>query len=328
VRNTITRNIELAQDQRSEVSERTAEWILVLTTVFWAGTFVFTKTALQNCDPFLFVGIRFAIAVGICVILWPGMFRVWDAAIARDGALIGICYGLGFVFQTWGLQYTTISKSAFITGMVVVFVPAVDWFIRKVRVTGVQVLTVVVATVGLILLTNPDGGVLNIGDGMTLAGSLMWAICISYLDKSSNAMGSRPMYMPILVLVQFAVTCVLGLGAYGFVMSYGLNSQLAEYALQGTTTLNPTTWSIAVIIALLYTSIFGSFASTTLQTRFQRFVSPVKAGVIFTLEPVIASFIAYFTHAERMGARQLSGAILMIGAVVLGDILKDKKISK
>jgi drug/metabolite transporter (DMT)-like permease len=309
VRNTITRNIELAQDQRSEVSERTAEWILVLTTVFWAGTFVFTKTALQNCDPFLFVGIRFAIAVGICVILWPGMFRVWDAAIARDGALIGVCYGFGFVFQTWGLQYTTISKSAFITGMVVVFVPAVDWFIRKVRVTGVQVLTVVVATVGLILLTNPDGGVLNIGDGMTLAGSLMWAICISSL-------------------VQFAVTCVLGLGAYGFVMYFSLNSQLAEYALQGTTTLNPTTWSIAVIIALLYTSIFGSFASTTLQTRFQRFVSPVKAGVIFTLEPVIASFIAYFTHAERMGARELSGAILMIGAVVLGDILKDKKISK
>lgn len=318
----------MTQVQRAEVSERTAEWILVLTTLFWAGTFVFTKTALQNCDPFLFVGIRFAIAVGICVVLWPGMFRVWDAAIARDGALIGVCYGLGFVFQTWGLQYTTISKSAFITGMVVVFVPAVDWFIRKVRVTGTQVLTVVLATVGLILLTDPDGGTLNIGDAMTLVGSVMWAICISYLDKSSHALGSRPMYMPMLVFVQFTVTCALGLGAYGLVMQYGLNSQLPEYVSQGTTTLHPLTWSVPVVIALLYTSMFGSFASTTLQTRYQRFVSPVKAGVIFTLEPVIASFIAYFTHDERMGTREFSGAVLMIAAVVLGDILKDKTISK
>lgn len=307
------------------ITERKAEWILVLTTVFWAGTFVFTKTALATCDPFLFVGIRFVLAVLICLMLWSAMFRQWDRAIARDGMLIGVCYGLGFVFQTWGLQYTSISKSAFITGMVVVFVPAVDRFIRGARITRVQLLTVTVATIGLVLLTNPEGGKVNVGDAMTLIGSVMWAICISYLDKSSNRYGERPFYMPILVVVQFAVTSVLGLGAYAAGISSGLESGSVDATNQALTTVNPATWTLPVIVALAYTAVFGSFASTTLQTKYQRFVSPVKAGVIFTLEPVIASFIAYFTHAERMGTREFSGAVLMIGAVILGDVLKEKR---
>lgn len=315
----------ISQARSQNVSERAAEWILVLTTLFWAGTFVFTKTALTTCDPFLFVGIRFVIAVLICVGLWSALFRHWNAEIARDGFLIGVCYGLGFVFQTWGLQYTTISKSAFITGMVVVFVPAVDWFVRGVGVTRVQLLTVIVATIGLVLLTNPDGGTANIGDAMTLVGSVMWAVCISYLDKSSNRLGEKPYYMPVLVFVQFAVTGAMGLGAYALGISSGLAEGSGAATTQAITTINPLTWSAPVIIALAYTAVFGSFASTTLQTKYQRYVSPVKAGVIFTLEPVIASFIAYFTHAERLGARELSGAGLMIGAVILGDVLKEKK---
>ncbi|MFM8439178.1 MAG: DMT family transporter [Candidatus Kapaibacterium sp.] len=306
------------------VRERTAEWILVLTTVFWAGTFVFTKTALETCDPFLFVGIRFTLAVGICVVIWSAMFRRWDMDIARDGVLIGLCYGLGFIFQTWGLQFTTISKSAFITGMVVVFVPAVDWVIQRSRVTRVQAITVVIATIGLVLLTNPDGGDVNKGDAMTLAGSLMWAFCISYLDKSSNRYGDRPFYMPILVFVQFAVTSVLGLTAFLIGSGAAAGAGVMADMNARVTTIEPSTWSYPVMLALAYTAIFGSFASTTLQTRYQRYVSPVKAGVIFTLEPVIASFIAYFTHAERLGMQEFIGAVLMIGAVILGDVLKDK----
>ena len=306
----------------SNFLERKAELYLILTTVFWAGTFVFTKNALLSCDPFLFVGIRFAFAVAIALMLWIGMFRNWSTRIARDGVVMGVCYGLGFVFQTWGLQYTTISKSAFITGMVVVFVPAVDRFIRKAKINTVQMLTVAIATIGLVLLTRPDAGAVNIGDAMTLAGSVMWAICISYLDKSSHARGDHPYYMPILVFVQFLVTSTIGFAFYEILSKP--QHEHAPLIVSSVADYSPTTWSFTVIIALLYTAIFGSFASTTLQTKYQRYVSPVKAGVIFTLEPVIASFIAYFTHGERLGSQELFGAALMIVAVILGDVLKER----
>ncbi len=299
-------------DNTETMTERRAEYLLALTTIFWSGTFVFTKYALVDGDALSFVLLRFLIAsIAAALLWWRAVSRI-DLHSLRDGTILGLLFGAGFYLQTWGLQYTTISKSAFITGMVVLFVPAADWLVRGVRVSMIHGIAVVFAAIGLLLLTHPEMSNINQGDLLTLCSSVLWAFYISYLDKSSTRHQDRMHFSEQLVFVQFASTVVLGLFLWLGVRALSGTFPTALAAMHWN-------WSSALVIALLYTAIFGSLASTYLQTKVQRFVPPVKAGIIFTLEPIFASAIAYFTHDERMTFQELCGASLMIASIIFAD---------
>ena len=294
------------------MSERRAELLLALTTVFWSGTFVFTKIALSSCDPLLFVVFRFLLATAVAVLLWWRHLASMSKTSLRDGSILGLLYGAGFYLQTWGLQYTTISKSAFITGMVVLFVPGADWLVRGVKVSRIHGIAVLFASVGLAMLTHPEANNINVGDVLTLGGSILWSFYISFLDKTSTRHQDLPYYSEHLVIAQFAMTVLSG-SVVMAMRSAGvlqLSSDLAPGAWQ---------WTNEIIVAILYTALLGSLASTYLQTKVQRFVAPVKAGIIFTLEPIFASAIAYFSHHERLSTLELSGAGLMIGSIIFAD---------
>ncbi len=298
------------------MSERRAELLLALTTVFWSGTFVFTKVALQECDPIFFVTVRFFLATLATAALWWRYCIRIDSRTFRDGMILGALYGAGFVVQTFGLQYTTISKSAFITGMVVVFIPGADWLVRRQRPRLMHLAAVALAGIGLLLLTHPEWDHLNEGDVLTIFGALFWSFYIAFLDKSSSRPTDIPKRTEQLVFVQFLTTLALGLFVHlltSLIHTSGLRPQNdAPMRME---------LSSAVVIALLYTALFGSLASTTIQTKVQRFVAPVKAGIIFTLEPIFATVIAYFTHDERLSMLEICGAALMLGAVIFADMI-------
>ncbi len=292
------------------MTERKAEAILALTTVFWSGTFVFSKIALESCDALSFVILRFLVASGLAALLWHRRLLSMQRRTIVDGSILGALYGAGFYLQTGGLQYTTISKSAFITGMVVIFVPGADRLIRGTRMTRIHGIAVLGASVGLLLLTHPEAQQINVGDVMTLGGAILWSFYISFLDRASTRSQHVHSYTEHLVIVQFAMTVLLGM-----VVAMVLNAG-GEWSLQRAIDTNWTSW---LIVSVAYTAVLGSLASTYLQTKVQRFVPPVKAGIIFTLEPIFASIIAYFTHHERLSIMELSGAALMIGAIIFAD---------
>ena len=97
--------------------------LMVLVVAIWGSTFVVIKGALNDATPAAFNLIRMTLAfVLLCAVYhrsWRGMQRGHIAA----GAIVGLCLALGYQFQTTGLARTTPSKSAFITGLVVVLVP-------------------------------------------------------------------------------------------------------------------------------------------------------------------------------------------------------------
>src|SRR5271170_5287620 len=98
--------------------------LLLLAVVFvWGSTFVLIKGALADISPLLFNLLRMVLATG-CLAL---VYRAHIGRIRRSalvfGAITGFCLAMGYQFQTAGLRLTTPSKSAFITGLVVVIVP-------------------------------------------------------------------------------------------------------------------------------------------------------------------------------------------------------------
>src|SRR3954447_26083861 len=97
-----------------------ADLALIGVTVIWGTTFVVVKAALADISTFAFLALRFAVAA-------VALGLVYRLAIRRNAIVPGLLAGTllftAYVFQTLGLELTTPSKSAFLTGLAIPMVP-------------------------------------------------------------------------------------------------------------------------------------------------------------------------------------------------------------
>ena len=107
------------------------EYALLFTTVIWGGTFAIIKSALGSISPMMFLSFRFSIAAIIFLPFVFGRLRKLDAESIKGGVILGLLYFGGFAAQTLGLNYTSATKSAFITGTFVIFTPIFQIIIEK-----------------------------------------------------------------------------------------------------------------------------------------------------------------------------------------------------
>lgn len=277
-----------------------AETALLLTTLIWGSTFVAMKIGLRDISPILMTGARFTVAtLFIVLVVGRKIFPVPDGAVVR-GTLLGGVLFLGFIAQNVGLVYTTASKSAFITSLMVVIVPILQFAIEKRSPTIGNILGIVVVVAGLWLLTSPEGGGFNIGDGLTLACAVLFAFYIVYLDVASKTMSAVQ-----LTFLQSASAAVLGIITASFFEDMYFR---------------PTA---SVFVSVGYLTFFATVLTTFVQTKFQKDTTPTRAAVIFTIEPVWASITAYLFLDERLGDAGVAGGALIVAGVLISE-LSDK----
>src|SRR6516162_4576967 len=134
--------------------------LMIFVVAIWGSTFVVVKGALSDATPAAFNLLRMTLAFALLGVLYH---RSWHTIRRGDlavGALVGLCLAAGYQFQTTGLVRTTPSKSAFITGLVVVLVPLFSSIpglrppdVRRPRWNAF--LGATLAFVGILLLTAP-----------------------------------------------------------------------------------------------------------------------------------------------------------------------------
>ena len=108
-----------------------ADITLALVAFMWGIGFVAMKDALRTFPPYWLLTIRFSGSFLLMLIIFKNRLKKLTALDVRAGMLAGIFLFLGFAFQTVGLNYTTASKQAFITGTYVVIVPFLAWAVKK-----------------------------------------------------------------------------------------------------------------------------------------------------------------------------------------------------
>jgi drug/metabolite transporter (DMT)-like permease len=271
-----------------------AELFLLSITLIWGSTFATSKYLLASVSPFLYLGIRFGLATILLAMIFPR--RV--AGISRDvgwkGAILGLLLFAGFATQTVGLQYTGASKSAFITGMMVVFTPICQLLIERRAPKVGNIVGIVLVTAGLYLLTSPEGSEFNIGDGLNLICAVVFALYIVYLDLFSK--GRDPVQ---LTMSQFVICTSLG-----FVLAPLLEQPFFVP-------------SPPVLGVLLYLTVFATVIAILIQVRYQKDTTPTRSAVIFSIEPVLASGFAYFILGEILGPPgMVGGGLIVIGVLV------------
>jgi drug/metabolite transporter (DMT)-like permease len=294
---------------RSQQSTR-AHILLLAVAALWGATFVLVKDALNDASPLVFNLLRMTIAFICLAVVYRRHIRRITRTSLFAGAIVGACLAAGYQFQTAGLALTTASKSAFITGMVVVLVPLLA-AIPFLRGKGMHAPRwnawggAVLGFAGIVLLTTPasssQSGLLsgvNLGDLLTLACALGFALhCIALAHTSTR------IDLPQLATLQI-----------GFCALY----MLLTLPLGGHLYLHVTT---RLVIALLIAGILATAAAFTIQSWAQQYLPPTHTALILTLEPVFAWITSFLILGERLHARAAFGAILIFGGIALTELL-------
>lgn len=284
-----------------------ADLALLTVSAVWGGTFVMVKEAVETFPVFGFLGIRFAIATASLLPLrsWlerrSGMFRVrgghavWRSLLA--GAILGLALTAGYGFQTFGLRYTTPAKAAFITGLNVVIVPLLVAIVLHRPPQMAVWWGVMLATVGLALLSLNRNLVPQFGDVLVFFCALSFALQIFLTGILA------PNHPPL--------TLTLG--------------QLGTATLLSTllTLIWERPWphpNGQVLFAALFTGLFASTFAFTVQTVAQRFTTSSHTALIFSAEPVFGALFSFLLIGEVLTPRALVGSGLILAGMLVAEL--------
>lgn len=292
-------------------SDSTLAHLLLLATVFaWGTTFVVVKTALRDASPLLFNLLRMTLAFLALAIVNRRQLSHIDRRSLTSGLLVGLFLAAGYQFQTAGLALTTPAKSAFITGLVVIFVPVLTLIpaLRSPNAAApgwTTALGALLAFYGLLLLTTPVGtnwqnifGSIGLGDLLTLICAIAFAGHLLCLSHASGRVSTGQL-------------ATLQIGAAAFIMA--LTLPLGGHPR---ITITP-----RVLIALAITSLIATAAAFTVQSWAQQHLPATHTAVLLTLEPVFAGVTSVLVLHEHLGRRSLVGAALILAGIACIELL-------
>ncbi len=291
-------------------SQKTLAHTLLLFTAFvWGATFVLVKSALSDSSPLLFNLLRMAIATVALIAINRRQLRALTRRHVMIGLLAGFFLAAGYQFQTFGLTRTTPAKSAFITGMVVVFVPLLT-LIPALRPHGSKrpnpgtAAGALAAFAGLALITTPAGTTVrtlftsvSLGDLITLACALAFAFHLLVLARTAPGIDSG-----LLATLQIA-------GATLFMLlSLPLERPHAVFTPR-------------LVATLLLCGLLATAAAFTIQSYAQQHLPPTHTVVLLALEPVFAWLTSLVLLHESFGRRSLLGAALILLGIAIIELL-------
>ena len=274
-----------------------ANLALLGVTLAWGISFILTKNSLETLETFNFLGIRFLIAAITSALLFHKRLMKLDRATLKYGILIGVIMFSGYATQTIGLNYTTASKSGFITGFSVVIVPIFSALVLKRLPKFSAIVGVILAILGLGLLTLDSNLQLNVGDLYTLIGAVCFAFHIITVGKYA-------------VKVDAINLAILQIGVVGILST--IVTLLFETPI---IPVDGSAWLSILFLAFVCTS--GAFI---VQNAVQKHTSTTHTALIFTGEPVFSAIFAYLLLGEIMNHRGIIGSILIVTGMLVAEI--------
>jgi drug/metabolite transporter (DMT)-like permease len=297
--------------------------LMLFVVAVWGSTFVLVKGALADATPAAFNLVRMMLAFAVLGVAYHRYWRVIRGWHVGAGALVGLCLAVGYQFQTTGLARTTPSKSAFITGLLVVLVPLFS-LIPGLRPPGAHAprwnafLGAGMAFIGIVLLTAPalthaegpasllgaaarllpDLTSINLGDVLTLGCAIGFAFHCIALSHYSPRIAFQP-----LALLQVGF-CALFMA---------LSLPLIEHP--------QISWTPRLAVALGIAAVLATAAAFSIQSWAQSVLPPTHMALLLTMEPVFAWITSFLVMGERLGLRPACGALMILAGIALTELM-------
>jgi len=276
-----------------------APWALLTVSMAWGLAFVIMKDAIQRQSVNNFLFTRFSLAVIVMVLIRPQVLKLMTRELVMRAGAAGLFLGSGYIFQTLGLARTGAAITGFITGLYIVLTPLFASIILRQRVSRFTWICIVIATIGLGLLSI-QGWSVGLGELLTFISAILFALHIIALSKWSSGRDAYAM-----TVVQLAM-CALIAGIASIPSGY---SPPPDFGV----------WSVVV-----FTSVFATAIAFIVQTWSQAHMSATKVAVILTMEVVFAALFAIIFGGESLTIQSSIGGLIVVTAMYL-IVMREEK---
>lgn len=262
---------------------------LILVAASWGATFVLMKPAIQSQPFYDFLATRFTLAVLVMIAVRPQVLKNINREVLIKGVPIGALLGLGYVTQTIALELTTAAITGFLTGLYVVATPLLAWLFLRQRVTRKVLVGVVLATIGLALIS------VNFENFGIEVGQIWGILCAIFFAAHIVGLGlfSRGLNTYALTVVQLATCAVISWAG-----ALGDGYQAPE---------NGDVW-----FAVIFSAVFATAIAFFVQTWAQSHMDASRVAIILTSEVVFAAAIAVAVGQEVLSVQVLIGGVILL----------------
>ncbi|HEX8520861.1 MAG TPA: DMT family transporter [Tepidisphaeraceae bacterium] len=302
-------------------SVRAAVLVLILATVFWGCGFTWAKAAGAAINaacrlpdgaaigPIWVLAMRFFAGGIVWLIVFPKARRNWTRQDVVRSVILGSVLSLGMIVQHLGLDRTSEAVSAFLTSLTILFVPLMMTFVLRRPPRGAIWIGVVLATIGVWLMTGAAPTGFGAGEMLGLACAIVYAVDIIILNYLIAPETTSKLTAGQFLVVGLAtlVTCLfLPAGPWALASTHRL------LALP----------NVGLNVLLLL--IFPTLAAFGLQFRFQPRIDPSRAALIYLMEPIFASLFALAMTGRGLSAIAVAGGALIVCANGIVEALSSK----
>lgn len=274
------------------------------TAFIWGTSFVILKEALDSIGTMWVLALRFIIAAALLLLAAGKRLKTLGRDGLRGGMLLGVCLAAAYIFQTYGLKYTTPGKNAFLTSTYCVLVPFMGWGFYKRRPNAANIIAAFMCVLGIGLVSLSGTSPFNIGDALTLVCGIFYALQIILTERFIGDCDALS-----LTGVEFGTAAVICLAG----------ALIFESA--------PVGLSLEIWGSIAYMGVMCTALCFFLQTWGMRYTPSSTAAVIMTFESVFAIIISVIFYDEPVTVRLICGFTLIIASVIISEMipLKFKK---
>lgn len=277
------------------MKQTNAELLLLFTVFLWGSSYLFMKQGIATFAPFNLIALRFGIAFLVAALVFREIFRGLRMSTVRCAAVLGFGIFCGFTFLLYGLGDESTTGAGFLIGTTVVIVPVLQavFFSRVPRLP--VILGIVLALAGiLLLLTDGTVFVLDSGAVLCLAGAFF---CALQIILTARYVKTEPVLPLAILQLGFA-------GLFGLVFTFLFESPVLPATGQD--------WLVILELAVLCSSV-GYIA----QTLVQKYTTPERTGLIFSLESVFAAVFGFLVlHEVLPFAGYIGTALILCGVLI------------
>ena len=266
---------------------------MFIATIFFGMTYVLTKICLNYSTEFHIISFRFLIAFIVSLIfLQKKIFPIKIKEFIYS-LILSIMLFLVFITMTIGVKYTTATNASFLISLSIIFIPFFSWIFNKEKPKKNIFVVLIIALIGIMLLTLDKNLELHIGDILCLICSLLFSFHIIITERFVR--NNNPITLGVL---QFGGVAILS-----FLVQYPIE----KFSLPK----NENFW-----ISLLILSVFCTALAYIIQTVSQKKLSSTLVGFILSLEPIFSGIFGYFILNEYLSFQQYVGAFLLLISVI------------